>query len=1563
MRSNLPVFYVGVTVLFVVIGSSFAENKTGGNPQLASLPSLFEENVGQAPSPYEFVSRNSGVESLFSSAGVDLLVPDGKEACIELQLRFLNSRPGVVPVGRAPLSSVSNYLIGNDSSHWLRAIPNRSQVVYPEIYPGIDLIFDGNQNEIEHDFHVAPDADPNHVRFSIAGAKDISLRASGDLEVFLPHGSLFFKKPLAYQNSPSGHQDVSSAFALNSDGSISFDVGPYDHNRELVIDPVFSYSTYLAGNSADNIAAVTTDAAGNVYVTGFTISLDFPLVNAVQSTFKGSPEVFVSKLDPTGRTLLYSTYIGGSSRNYGNAIAVDSHGNIVVEGTSASNDFPHVGSVPALTCEGNNDCFFIASLKPDGSAFNYAGLIGGIEGTDVQTGQSGSGVLKLDSGGNAFIAGVTDDANFQITAGTLAKSVPGYPYNSTFVLKVNTVGALVYSTIIPGTEPLTSIPFANVFMPSGISVNSTGQATIAGTAGPGLPSTTGVIQPTFPNSLSTADATAGFVLRLNATASAINYATYVPGTDSIGGLAVDGLGNSYVTGGTSETNLPVSSNAYQKTLKPGPNCTCNGGFIVKLNGTGTSILAATYLGGTPSTGNAGTNFTGIALDSLSDVFVGGMTGSADFPLKNPFVSLWVSGESIWDMAIAGMSPDLSSLRFGTFLSSTDQIFAASQFSAIAVDSQNNLIVTGETDTTDFPTTSGSFEPTPPSQARHGFISKLNMAVAAPSVCLDTWSVNFGSVPAKTSSTQTVHLTNCGNTALNISALVSSASTVVAKESCGTIAAGSACAISLTFTPRDSSATVGTLTLRDNTVISPQVLQFFGQGIAPQLSPSSGSVDFGHLLVNTTGVSNPLFFQNTGNAALQISSTSVNGNFSITQNNCIGTIQPSNFCVISVVFKPTAAGIRTGTLTIVSNDPVVHSAGISLHGVGDSSYAVPVITSLSSPTAQIKNGPVTVEIMGANFYPASVVEVNGTAQTTTYLNGGELQATLSSTVSGSIGEVNVQVFNPTPGGGTSVGIPLTRYLVANIDAAFITTVPGSSLIFASVPSSSLTNPNTVIPINPSTGAFGTPISVGNDPGLLAASSDGSYLFVVANGDQTLQRINISTKAVDRTFPFPPAPCSGCGPQSGADLHGVPGAPAEVVLALTQSTNTFGDVALYNGSGLVNYVPTSVDSMLVVSSFAFAGTPSTIYALPFTTAQNSFFNIITLDSQGLHYTAPPPGNFGGNNTTGAQVVSDGTLLYTSAGEVWNPATQTHVGSFPVTTYNAASYPNLHSMIMDLGSGHIFLIGDEPYGLDSASIVLSAYGRTSLSLTSALAFPAVPEPIVQSLVRCGSNGFAFIGQGSDPFHTAVYLLTSSLASTGSSNPLPHISSVTPASVPKGSPTQQLTIDGQGFTESSVVKWNGAALQTTYVAKTVLTALVPSTDLANSGSALVAVVTPAPGGGTSNSVSFTIAPLAPLISFSSSALTFPTEPVGTASPSKTIAVQNPGTATLNISSISITGTGATSFHQTHICGSTLAPGANCSVTITFKPTAVGSFTAALSFSDNAAGSPQTVSLAGTGD
>jgi hypothetical protein len=795
-----------------------------GEPKILSVPITFEENRGQAPRRYQFLSRAGAATALFSGNGVDLILPEVTSGS-RIGLKLIGARPDTTLRADGLLASVSNYFLGNNPKRWIRGVPNESQLVYKEIYPGINLVFHGRSGRLEHDFRVAAGTDPGKIRFSLDGQNGIELDAIGNLRISAGSGVVLFHKPEAYQETAHGRRTVEAKFVLNPDRSVQFRVGAYDKNRGLIIDPVFSFSTYLTTNNSSintAITAVTSDSLGNVYVTGHT-GAGFPIVDGEQPVIKGSEDAFVSKFDPTGHTLLYSTYLGGSSANYAAAIALDPQGNIIVAGISNSNDFPHAGAVPTLTCEGNNACYFVASLTADGSSLNYSGLVGGMVGFSAGYDWGNQGRIAIDSVGNVYLAGVTDDKNFEITPGTLSNTVPGYPYDSTFVLKVDTTGTLVYSTIIPGTAPPdASDVTTNVFMPSGISVDANGQATIAGTAGPGLPATSGVVQATFPNSLNTSD-TAGFVLQLNDNASAINYATYVPGTDWQLGYAVDSSGNVYLTGATSETNLPVSANAYQRAILQYQFS----GFVVKMNGNGTSIPAATYLEGTQ-----GATFYGMALDSNSNVFLAGVTASADFPLQNPFVAQWVSGATAYDMALAEMSPDLSSLLFGSFLSSTDQILPASSFPAIAVDSQGNFLVAGETFASDFPTTTNSFEPTPPGpsqggQAQQAFLAKLDMATPAASVCPYTWNVSFGVVIPTETSTVDVNVKNCGNAPLVIASAISSVSSVSVGSTCGSIAPGSTCPLPLTYA--SSNPVSGTLTLSDNAVISPQVIQFSAGG--------------------------------------------------------------------------------------------------------------------------------------------------------------------------------------------------------------------------------------------------------------------------------------------------------------------------------------------------------------------------------------------------------------------------------------------------------------------------------------------------------------------------------------------------------------------------------------------------------------------------------------------------------------------------------------------------------------------------------------------------------------
>ena len=285
--------------------------------------------------------------------------------------------------------------------------------------------------------------------------------------------------------------------------------------------------------------------------------------------------------------------------------------------------------------------------------------------------------------------------------------------------------------------------------------------------------------------------------------------------------------------------------------------------------------------------------------------------------------------------------------------------------------------------------------------------------------------------------------------------------------------------------------------------------------------------------------------------------------------------------------------------------------------------------------------------------------------------------------------------------------MTTYQYLPVTTSAIASVPATKLIYAAIPSMSTSNPNTVIPIDPSTGATQTPIPVGNNPVLLAASSDGSYLFVANSGDNTVQRINLATSRVEATFPFAPnVYCPSCEILPATDLQVIPGAPQEFVLAQG------GMAALYNGSGLVNYVP-STQILIAAPSFnsiAFAGNPLTLYAEPFTSVQNSFFNTAAITSSGLSYTPISGNNQGPPAGTGSQIVSDGTLLYTNTGEVWDPSTQTQVGSFPIDdTFDDAG------VVLDTGLGQLYAGG---LGEPSVYLAISSYGLKSFFSMNAMA-----------------------------------------------------------------------------------------------------------------------------------------------------------------------------------------------------------------------------------------------------
>ena len=1473
----------------------------------------------------------------------------GSDAVHPLEIDFVGAH--AAPEGQQPLTGHTNYFLHNDRSLWLRDVPLVSEVEYPELYKGVSLSFYGKDQKLEHDFRVAPGADPSSIHMHVKGASDLRLQPDGDLAAVVGSSTMVLRKPIAYQPGVNGRAMVEASFRLSSAGDIRFTVGRYDHGKPLILDPVMVFSTYLAGTGTDKITGVTTDPTGNILVTGYTTSTDFPTKNPMQPALGGSnpyspvSNVFITKLDPTGKTLIFSTYLGGSGQDYSAAIQLDSSGNVIVSGTSLSSDFPHAGNMAPAACR--NACYFLASLKPDGSALNFAGLIQGNQG---QSASSITAPIAVDASGSVYLAGVTDDSTFQVTPGTLSSTVSGYPFSEMFVLKVDATGRLVYATVVPGNAANNpGQAYINEFLSTGIVVDASGNVTTVGSAGLGLPTTGGVAGPQFPNDANTTNPSAGFVLQLNPTATAIHFASYLPGTDRAGALAVDGAGNFWIAGLTGETNLPTSANAYQKTNPP----YASAGYVMEITPNAGSVPAATYLNQS--------SFSAIALDSKGNVLLGGVASTDAFPLQNPFVTKYSYTGSVEDMILAEFSSDLHTLEFGSYLSSTDDIVGGSLFAALAIDAQDHLIVAGNTSAADFPTTPGSFQPKLPTPVStygvpsHAFLAKIDLSVPAPAVCFDTLAVIFGNVNASASSSKTVHVTNCGNAPLSISSIASSNPTISATQSCGSIAPGGVCPVQVTFSPVSNATTGTVLTFSDNAATLPQTIGASGQGIAPKIVASANPVSFGHVLAGTQGFAVAITVTNQGQVPLSITNVAVSGaSFSLISQNCTQLASSIGLCQVQIAFTPNASGPVTGSLTIASNDPVTPQLVVALNGTGDSLYAVPSISNVSAPTVLINNGPVTETLTGTNFYPGSVAQLNGVPLATTVTGNTGLSAVIPASALTSLGEQALTVVNPQPGGGTSSSVMITTYQTLLIDPGFLVSVPATGQLYATIPASATANPNTIVPIDPKTGTTQTPIPVGQGPAILAPSSDGSYLFVANQTDLAVQRVNLKTKAIEHTYPYTSTgSCSTCGTGPATDLAAVPGSPQEVILSQGSS------LTLYNDAGVVNHVPNDGICCMADPNFgsiALAGNPLTVYGLPFLVT-GKWFQTASLTSSGLSYTRLSETNYGGNNTTGNQVLSDGTLLYTSAGEIWDPSTMAEVGTFPALVSNAISYLNGHNITLDPSLGELYTVGSITNS-NTDHVQVSAFGLKSHALDGTLSFPQIDWPTENNLVRWGTDGLAFIGPGVGLTDREVYLLRSSVVSPVAPNPTPVVQTLSPVSVAAGGQNLVLTVNGTGFVANSVVDWNGTALTTTFVSGQQLTAIVPASATAGATTAQVAVYTPGPGGGSSASLAFTITPPNAVASLSAATLSFPDTALKASSPLQTVVLTNSGYARLALTAVTATG----DFTVTNTCGTSLAAGATCKIAVVFTPTAAGTRNGTLTLADSASNSPQTVTLSGNG-
>jgi len=628
-----------------------------------------------------------------------------------LRMKLRNANPAAKVTGVDELAGTSNYFIGNDRAKWRTSVPTYAKVRYEGIYSGIDLVYYGNQRQLEYDFIVAPGADPRRIAFDVSGAKRIRRDAQGDLVLKMKtrEGEIRWHKPVVYQEKNGARQLVAAHYAITDTNRVGFEVANYDASRPLYIDPLI-YSTYLGGSGGDLANGIAVDSAGNAYVVGFTCSTDFPTMNPLQPSYAGGNpycgDAFVTKLNHTGTALVYSTYLGGSNADYGLGIAVDSAGNAYVTGYTTSTDFPITPGAFQTVCNGGSGCSqygdaFVAKINAAGSALVYSTYLGG------NTYDTSYGVA-VDSSGNAYVTGQTSSTDFPTTSGAFQTIFGGR--SDAFVTKFNPSGSgLVYSTYLGGSLWDEG---------SGIAVDSAGNAYVTGATGSADFPTMNPLQPTFGGGYDDA-----FVSKLNPTGSQLVYSTYLGGSgpDAGLGIAVEGAHNAYITGGTSSTNFPVTPGAFQTACPL--NCRYSThAFVTKVNATGSALSYSTYLSGNFAEGGSG-----IAVDSAGNSYVTGDTESSNFPTTPGAIQRKCNGGSYCakygDAFVTKFNPTGSALVYSAYLGGSSYDGGR----GIAVDSAGNSYVTGVTDSSNFPT-KNAFQATN-AGIDDAFVAKIQMLAA------------------------------------------------------------------------------------------------------------------------------------------------------------------------------------------------------------------------------------------------------------------------------------------------------------------------------------------------------------------------------------------------------------------------------------------------------------------------------------------------------------------------------------------------------------------------------------------------------------------------------------------------------------------------------------------------------------------------------------------------------------------------------------------------------------------------------------------------------------------
>lgn len=689
----------------------------------AQLPLTFEVNRGQAAADAKFVARGSGYALLLTDRGEPVLALHGRPRRpvqphsernrqarradelrepaerVLLRLEFPGSNPAPLVQGEQPMPGHSNYLTGNDPKKWLTGVPHYARVRYHEVYSGVDLLYYAKDQQVEYDFIVRPGTNPDSIRLRVKGAQGIDRGELGSLALKTAAGRVLLNKPVAYQQGPDGEREVACNYLLDK-GEVRFALGDYDRSQVLRIDPVLSYAARLDAF----INAIAVDASGNSYLAGTTHSANFPTTpGAFQPTHGGTSDALIAKLDPTGSTLLFATYLGGSGRDFAGGIALDSSGNVIVAGYTDSANFPTANAFQSAcaSCPSTNFDAFVTKLNATGMQVLYSTYLGGL-GLDLASG------VALDASGRVLVTGSTNSSNFPTSTGAYQAAYGGN--DDAFIAKVDTTksgtASLLFSTYLGGSGEDAG---------SAIALNAEGFAFVTGRTRSANFPTANAFQSACASCAAPILEYDAFVSKLNPNATALVYSTFLGGNarDTASDIVVDSIGNAYVAGHTSSNDFPITTGAFQTSFHGLADA-----FVTKLNTAGAALQYSSFIGGGDFDAA-----TGIALDSSGNAYLSGLSSSADFPTVNPLQGYGggacdINGFGFGpcsDAIVTQINTSGSMLIFSTHLGGGADDFGA----GIAVDTAGNAFVAGTAGVT-FPSTQGALQ-----MSGAGFAAKIS----------------------------------------------------------------------------------------------------------------------------------------------------------------------------------------------------------------------------------------------------------------------------------------------------------------------------------------------------------------------------------------------------------------------------------------------------------------------------------------------------------------------------------------------------------------------------------------------------------------------------------------------------------------------------------------------------------------------------------------------------------------------------------------------------------------------------------------------------------------------